>query len=193
MCGSFDVDAREKEIKKLLEELPPFSEPVKTGTVFPGQNALVLHFVDNTVAAESMKWGFPRWDGKGLIFNARVESASAKPFFSRAFHKNPVVIPCTGFYEWRDNPIQHKKEKFIFENPDANILYLAGFWDSFPEKGIDKSFTILTTEANEAVRPYHHRMPVVFSKNDYFRWLRGEKQAKEFYNRNYFLNVTLIN
>ena len=37
--------------------------------------------------------------------------------------------------------------------------------------GILFSFTIITTEANEALAPYHHRMPVILDKADYEKWL----------------------
>jgi putative SOS response-associated peptidase YedK len=34
--------------------------------------------------------------------------------------------------------------------------------------------TILTTEANEVVRPMNDRMPVILHPNDYGLWLRAE-------------------
>jgi putative SOS response-associated peptidase YedK len=40
----------------------------------------------------------------------------------------------------------------------------AGLWDVWrnPDGGKVESFTIITTEPNELVRPVHNRMPVIF-------------------------------
>ena len=35
------------------------------------------------------------------------------------------------------------------------------------------SFTILTCEANDLVRPLHERMPVILKEQDYEAWLTG--------------------
>src|SRR5690349_10132271 len=54
----------------------------------------------------TLKWGLvPSWAkdssiGNRLI-NARVESASEKPSFRRAFSLRRCIIPAEGFYEWR--------------------------------------------------------------------------------------------
>jgi len=40
-----------------------------------------------------------------------------------------------------------------------------------------ETFTILTTEANEGIRPLHHRMPVILAPADYEVWLSPEPAA----------------
>ena len=39
------------------------------------------------------------------------------------------------------------------------------------------TFTILTTEPNDLMRPLHNRMPVILEPGDYGRWLDGELPA----------------
>ena len=56
---------------------------------------------------------------------------------------------------------------------DDRPFGFAGLWESW--EGSDhsaiESCTILTTEANELVRPIHDRMPVILDAADYARWL----------------------
>jgi len=40
-----------------------------------------------------------------------------------------------------------------------------------PEKSYVDSFTIVTTDANERLKPLHHRMPVILAAEHYARWL----------------------
>jgi putative SOS response-associated peptidase YedK len=48
----------------------------------------------------------------------------------------------------------------------------AGLWEAW-NKGEEpvQSCTILTTEANDLMRPLHDRMPVILHREDYDRWL----------------------
>lgn len=174
MCGSFDVDARDKQIRNMINKLPSGMAPVKTGNIFPGQNALTMVLKDGQEAFESMLWGFPRWDGKGVVFNARAETALQKPMFARPLRQNPAVVPCTGFYEWKFDPEMDKKQKYKFNDPDSAILYLAGFWNEFPKQDQGPAFTILTTAANASMLPYHHRMPILLKESDVGSWLSGQ-------------------
>lgn len=168
MCGRFFVDAKNREIDRLLEGLAPDSPLPKTGEIFPSNNALVLA----NSAPCVMQWGFPRHDGKGLIINARAESALQKPMFAQALRKNPLAIPTSGFYEWRAG--QNGKEKFLFHGQQP-LLWLAGFWNTFKNKDglIEPRFTILTTAANASVRPWHERMPLLLGAEQLEQWLAG--------------------
>lgn len=178
MCGRFDLDRSNQEIDRLLAELPSGSPPVKLGEVFPSNTALTLILEDGRRAPRAMAWGFPRWDGKGVIFNARAESVLQKPMFSNALERNPAIIPVSSFYEWRENPLSRRKERFRFTAPDASLLYLAGFWNNFPKEEIEPHFTILTTAANPSMSPYHDRMPLVLPPDQLAAWLNGDGCAE---------------
>lgn len=173
MCGSFDVDSRNKEIRELLASLSPNTPKVSLGQLFPGDVALTLIADQSKIKPSAMIWGFPRWQDKGLIFNARSETALQKNFFSDAIKHNRVVIPATGFYEWRKREGQKAKDKFLFTSPRSPILYLAGFWKNFTEQEARQHFTILTTQANQSVMPYHQRMPILLRREDVPEWLSG--------------------
>lgn len=175
MCGRFFVDAKNREIDRLIESLMPDSGELKLGDIYPTNKALVISLKDGNTQPGVMGWGFPCRDGKGVIFNARSESAMQKPMFRNSLISKPLLVPCNGFYEWQDT--SEGKQKYLF-TPEEDILYLAGFWNEFKdEKGDYKpAFTILTTQANASVAPVHSRMPVLIGKDERIHWLTGENR-----------------
>ena len=54
---------------------------------------------------------------------------------------------------------------------------LAGLWDVWrkPDGKKVESFTIITTEPNELLRPIHNRMPVILSPDDEEQWLDASR------------------
>ena len=52
---------------------------------------------------------------------------------------------------------------------------MPGLWETWrdPEGEVVPSCTIITTEANDLLRPIHERMPVILSRDDEGFWLDG--------------------
>lgn len=175
MCGRFFVDAKNREIDRLIESLSPDSPLPRLGEIFPTNNALVVDLQNGAPAPQVMSWGFPRWDGKGVIFNARSESALQKPMFREALLKNPLAVPASGFYEWKNEG--GVKERYFFSG-ERPLLYMAGFWKEMADDwGISRPyFTILTTDANSSMRGYHSRMPLLLREDEKISWLLGENR-----------------
>ena len=129
----------------------------------------------------ALKWGLvPSWAddpamGNRLI-NARAETAASKPAFRSAFGKRRCLVLADGFYEWRK--MDRKKQPYLFRLRDGASFAFAGLWEHWEHDGraID-SCTILTTDANELVKPVHDRMPVMLAPRDFARWL-DPKTAK---------------
>jgi putative SOS response-associated peptidase YedK len=63
---------------------------------------------------------------------------------------------------------------------DERPFGFAGLWEHWEgEAGqVINSCTILTTEANEVLRPVHERMPVILHPDDYSMWLEGDERAQ---------------
>lgn len=102
--------------------------------------------------------------------NARIETAGQKPMFSRAFRRARVLVPASGFYEWQ--AVAGKKQPHFIRPADDSLFGFAGVLERWPGPGGDLlSFAILTTAANDAVRPIHDRMPAIIQPADYAAWL----------------------
>ena len=117
--------------------------------------------------ADCMAWGFPRFDGKGLLINARAESAMERKTFRNSVQHRRCIIPAKGFYEW-----DKSKEKFSYERKDAPILYMAGCYNWYKD---EERFVILTTEANSSVAPVHNRMPLILEQEELEEWVLDDK------------------
>jgi len=123
-----------------------------------------------------MRWGLvPRWAkdpaiGAKLI-NARAETVAEKPSFSTAFRRHRCLIPADGFYEWRPTP--SGKQPVHVSRRDGAPFGFAGVYERWldADGAVLDTCTILTTAANEALRPIHDRMPVIVAPEDYARWL----------------------
>jgi putative SOS response-associated peptidase YedK len=84
------------------------------------------------------------------------------------------VIPADGFYEWQRT--EGRKQPFFFRMRDERPFGFAGLWERWEGEGgrVVNSCAILTTEANEVLRPVHDRMPVILHPDDYELWLGAE-------------------
>lgn len=144
--------------------------------VFPSQKAMVIMGRERHLEIEQMVWGFPRFDGRGLLINARSETAAERRTFRECVLHRRCVIPAKGFWEWNKS-----KEKFSFERRDSQVMFMAGCYDCFD--GQDQ-FVILTTEANPSVKPVHDRMPLILERSELEGWVTDDCAAE------YFLHKT---
>ena len=172
MCGRYLAYSEDdnQEILQIIREVEiKFPRLFREGEIFPTNQAPVLiagHSRD--VVATLMPWGYPKWDGKGQIINARAETVLDKPMFKGSAR---CIVPTCGFYEWRAEG-KPKKTKYLFRLPHSPALYLTGLCKEI--KG-QLYFTIITTGANPTIREYHDRMPLVINKNKIMDWLTDDK------------------
>ena len=174
MCGRYTMGTEEENIrfKEIVEEA---NKSIKgnaaiaireNGDVYPGDIAPVLATDSSKEYYRAMRWGF-KTENRPVI-NARCETAAEKPMFRESMRSMRCLIPVMGYYEWNA-----RKEKFLFMDPDGDLLMLAGLYrysaDGLPE------FTIITREATGACGEIHGRMPLIIRDKDI--WLREPLKA----------------
>lgn len=104
------------------------------------------------------------------MINARAETLTQKPAFRSAFARRRCLIPADGFYEWQ--VVQGRKQPYVIRRKDEGPFAFAGLWERWEGAArIIESCTIITTTANELLRPLHDRMPVMLDEDDYDCWL----------------------
>jgi putative SOS response-associated peptidase YedK len=130
-------------------------------------------------AVATFRWGLvARWaaDAKKAPINARAETAADKPSFAESLRQRRCLVPADGFYEWlRQGKYKHP---FSFRLHDDRPFAFAGIWDAWRAPGGTLLLTcaLLTTDANELVRPVHDRMPVIVPERDYDFWIDRKVQ-----------------
>ena len=195
MCGRYVISEEEDEIIEILREIDnKYSKDVtaKTGEIFPTNTVPILCIQDEKSSLKLMKWGFPKWDGKGVIINAKSETAAEKRMFSKPMRQHRCVILSTGFYEW--SKLDNKsKDKYLFNAPDNPLLYMAGLYTNYTstEKSeqLTERFVILTREANTCIKDIHNRMPVILQKDELVHWLKDYDFATDIMSRD---NIDLV-
>ncbi len=80
--------------------------------------------------------------------------------------------------EWQQTGARHKQPYFIRPR-DGGLFSFAGLWEEWhdPHGEIVQSCTILTTEANDVMRPLHDRMPVILDPTSDALWLNPGADA----------------
>ncbi|QLH74084.1 MAG: SOS response-associated peptidase [Methanomassiliicoccales archaeon] len=158
----FKVPVDEIEVKVRYNVAPSQFVPI---VISEGSNKL-----------EMMRWGLiPSWtkeEGTGLkLINARSETVNEKKMFKRLMERNRCIVPSTGFFEWMRT--DSGKYPYYIHRKDNKFMAYAGLYDRWktPAGEVISSFTILTTVANDLMRPIHDRMPVILCKEDEDLWL----------------------
>ena len=114
------------------------------------------------------------------MINARAETLVEKRTFKSLLGKSRCLVPASGFYEWKKLPGGGKTPYFFGLKRGAPFAF-AGLWTVWHVGREDeiRSFTIITTSANEIMAPIHDRMPVILHEKDESRWLDPELRKPE--------------
>ncbi len=179
MCGRFTNKAKPEQIKA------EFKVGAKNPNLFqtryniaPAQMIDVVFEPETERILSQLKWGLvPSWSkdastSKGLI-NARAETLTEKPSFREAFKSHRCIIPASGFYEWQKKGTGAKQPFYFYLN-DKEVFGFAGLYEEWLDKQTGElleTCTIITTEANEVLKPVHERMPVILRAENYDEWL----------------------
>ncbi len=149
-----------------------------SGEIFPSNIIpVIVNLQDSGQAAIPMKWGFPRFDGKGLVINARSETAAIKPMFRQSAKNTRCIIPVSCFFEWQSQ--EKEKIKYSIRPSNGLLAYIAGLYRIDAHSG-GKVFTVLTRQAEEKISFIHDRMPVILPKQLIYEWLSPHNSFDEF-------------
>ena len=173
MCARYYFDEEAWDaVKSDFSEAGISAARPETGEVAPSMSALALVAGAGTVPAPAfLAWGFPSFDGRGLIINARAEGIAQKRTFAESIRQRRCVLPAAGFYEW-----DREKQRVGFTREGSPVIYLAGIWRPYGE---DRRFVIITREANESMLPVHDRMPLIFGPGQVRDWLSAPDRTEE--------------
>ncbi|MXZ41936.1 MAG: SOS response-associated peptidase [Caldilineaceae bacterium SB0666_bin_21] len=183
MCGRFGLIPKQASFQlQFAVDLPQGIVP--QFNIAPTQPVAIVR--RNTVLEDREStfahWGLiPGWSKDASwaarLINARSETAAEKPSFRSAFKRRRCLIPATFFYEWTRE--KGGRQPYRFAMADGSYVAMAGLWEHWqsPDGHEIESCTILTTDANEFMQTYHHRMPVILHPRQYDMWLMADEWA----------------
>jgi putative SOS response-associated peptidase YedK len=190
MCGRFTIT---KSMEEIEERFNAEFEKIDEDSLFaPNYNASPsqkLPVITNTDSGRIVKytWGLiPSWvkspSSEYKMINARSETLLEKPSFKNAFRRRRCLVLADGYYEWQKSG--KKKTPYYIKLKTGELFAFAGLWETWTDKNKNeiRSFTIITTEANELTKKIHDRMPCILEMKAEKNWLNMEisqQEAKE--------------
>ena len=184
MCGrfAFFVKGQFGYESLQLSEPPRFERY----NIAPSQEILAIRTAPEAGRPEwvMLRWGLvPFWSkepgGKRPLINARAEGIETKPPFRGPIRHRRCIVPASGFYEWRREG--SGKQPYFVRPAAAEVFALAGIWDHWEGKQgeVIESVAIITTSANELMRPIHDRMPVILEEEDAAEWIESTTKLEK--------------
>lgn len=179
MCGRYTLHHDSEEIADRFGVDPVIELTPPRFNIAPSQ---IMPIIRQTGEREMIgcKWGLvPYWAkdpaiGNKLI-NAKAETLAEKPSFKYALAKRRCLIPADGFYEWQKKGKASSQPIYV-RRRDGGLFAFAGLWEVWRVPGADdderlQTFTIITTEPNELISQFHHRMAVILKPEEEAVWL----------------------
>jgi putative SOS response-associated peptidase YedK len=179
MCGRLTLAATPDEVRRLFgyDDQPNFPPRYN---IAPTQPLAIVTNYESRRRFMLVRWGLiPAWAKNPadlpLMINARAETIVDKPSFRGSFRHRRMLVPTTGFYEWKKSATAKKGESqpYFIQPAETTLMAFAGVWETF--LGADGSeidtAAIITLPANGLMRQIHDRMPAVVQPKDFDRWL----------------------
>ena len=183
MCGRFDCHA---EMITIIKEFKVDRAPVD---YHPGYNIaptrqIVIIKDDGKRHLAQCRWGFiPSWADDPKIgykmINARSETVAAKPTFRDAFKYHRCLVVADGFFEWLS--VGKSKIPVYIRLKSHHLIGFAGLYNTWKSPAGEDICTcaIVTTAANDLLRPVHDRMPCIIPKDKEEIWLDPKITEKD--------------
>ena len=191
MCGRFALLAK-TDLAEAYFDLAELDDLPERYNIAPTQPILVVVAGEKQQPGSNLperkamlvRWAFmPGWvkDPRDfpLLINARSETAIGKASFRAAMRHRRILVPASGFFEWRRTEEKGVKAQAYWIRPKkGEIVAFAGLmetWSSADGSEVDTG-AILTAAANNDISRIHDRMPVVIRRQDFSRWLDCKTQ-----------------
>lgn len=187
-----------RAVKNLLDQglsaedtLPPMAPlgaiPLEALDCYPGAECAVVvpGSEPGSLNRRTLSWGVEAPWKKGLVFNARIESAlRGEGLWREAMERGRCVVPVRAFYETRNvvaDPASgsaaaagssSRRPQYRFASRADQALLLAGLI-------LGDRFVVVTTEPNATVGAVHNRMPLVLTAPEALGWLEGRLEPQQ--------------
>lgn len=177
MCGRYVIEWLPDEVHEMFQLRRIPEGLFRSYNAAPTQQLpVIVDRGDEGRDLTMMRWGLvPRWakpgESKGPVpFNARAETLLEKPMFRSLVARRRCLVPANSYYEWKQ--AGKGKQPYLFSLPDRPLFAFAGLYDEVagPDGEVSGSYTIITTDANDLTREFHHRMPVILHRADEELW-----------------------
>jgi putative SOS response-associated peptidase YedK len=178
MCGRYASVIPADFLARLFGTVNPLPNLQPTWNMAPTKDAPVVRRDRDTGARhlDVLKWGLVPYFTKDLKqarkpINARSETVATSGMFREAFGRRRCLVPAAAYYEWMDGP--RGKVPFAVARQDGDPVVFGGIWEEWRSADNEtlRTFSTITTQANEKLSIIQDRMPVIIERQDWPLWL----------------------
>ncbi|TBL72435.1 SOS response-associated peptidase [Paenibacillus thalictri] len=170
MCNSISVVAEASELIQQFKLDHVLFYTSNRYEINPTQSVSAIITRKDERVLDEFRWGLMPFWAKDSIW-ADSGSLLDKRAFRRILQKQRCIIPCSGYFV---SQMEGKRKVWIKFTPKSGSFGIAGLYDVWRSASGDelRTCTMLTTEANRVVSPYHHRMPAIMDQERTDQWLQ---------------------
>lgn len=179
MCGRFTLITSGSDLAGMfgIDEIPAIAPRYN---IAPSEPVVAVRISPETGAREFAVFKFGlvlSRSSSNRVINARAETVSDLPSFHAAFRSRRCLVPADGFYEWLKLP--GRRQPYYVRLRDGGPFAIAALWEGPAAKdGSAGMCALITTAANETVRPLHDRMPAIIAPEGFSQWLDPSVRAE---------------
>lgn len=168
------------EMKDLVTEANRYGSNKITsrGYITHAQTAPVLCLNNGVVKPIPMTWGITKRKQKDLQVCARGETVMQKESFRELINHHRCIIPSTGYIAHTFPDENGRCERVQVLHPTDSILYMSGIFNPDTEQ-----FCMLSVAANDSVRDFNDRMPVIINNEEIKDWIEDNGKTEFFIKR----------
>jgi putative SOS response-associated peptidase YedK len=176
MCGRFVLQSAVEIISRIFKLGRIDAALTPRYNIAPSQEIAIVVEEGGMRRLAACRWGLvPDWAGDlsegHKMINARAETIAEKPSYRQCFLLRRCLVVADGFYEWKREG--GRKRPVYVRLKNGEPMGFAGLYNPWtgPDGKQVCTCTIITTGANDLLRPVHDRMPVIALPDWYDLWL----------------------
>ncbi|GGH36013.1 SOS response-associated peptidase [Paenibacillus segetis] len=170
MCQRFSMAAELPEVQEHFQVERVMYYYKNRYNVSPTQHTPVILQQNGERILDEFRWGFIPYWGKDAV-NADLRNVHQNPTYRKLVDKQRCVIPCNGFYYWKQEGKKSYAVRVVMKNHD--MFGVAGLYEIWKDTRGEplRTFTLVMTDANPLIDEFESRMPAILSPEDVARWL----------------------
>ena len=171
MCGRYSLIADLGELARRFEFDGDWLKFDPAYNIAPTQEVLTVVGGDARHGG-FMRWGLiPHWAKNASIGSRMINARAEKPAFRDSLRRMCCLVLADGFYEWQRTGGAKRPIRVVMRSGEP--FAFAGLWSVWRDPGGNRisSCAIITTAANDLLKPIHDRMPVILPRELEELWL----------------------
>ena len=183
MCGRFTLATPQEILEALFDAQGDDDGDQPRYNIAPQTRILTVRPRKGGRRTQSLLWGVLRPGDPRPVINARSETVSTSPLFSRGYLASRLLVPADGFYEW--TRVSGERRARYFLQLGGQAFGMAGIGVASLRRttgaGVnhdEDAAVILTAKASDSISPYHDRMPCLVPSSAFKLWLDPDATPK---------------